>query len=126
MNMILAVAAGGALGALARYGLGHISMRLWGPEFPYGTLIANILGGFLMGVIVELFALKLDGSATLRAFLAVGLLGGFTTFSSYSLEVVLMIERGQYLLAGLYAGGSAILAIAALFCGLFLMRWGLT
>jgi len=126
MNMILAVAAGGALGALARYGLGHMSLRLWGPEFPYGTLIANILGGFLMGVFVEVLALKLGEAHILRGFVAVGLLGGFTTFSSYSLEVVLMIERGQYLLAGLYAGGSALLAITALFCGLFIMRWGLT
>ena len=91
MKIILAVAIGGALGAMARYGLSVAAIKAWGSSFPYGTLIANVLGGFLMGVIVELFALKFDAQFTLRAFLTVGLLGGFTTFSAYSLEVVLML-----------------------------------
>ena len=124
MKIILAVAIGGALGAMARYGLSVAAIKAWGSSFPYGTLIANVLGGFLMGVIVELFALKFDAQFTLRAFLTVGLLGGFTTFSAYSLEVVLMLERGQSLLALGYACGSALLAVLALFCGLTIIRWG--
>lgn len=121
--MILAVALGGALGALSRYGVGHMTLKAWGADFPYATFIVNILGGFFMGVIAELFALKFSSGLALKAFLTVGFLGGFTTFSAYSLEVALMIERGQMLWAALYALGSSICAVLALFAGLALVRW---
>lgn len=124
MKMVLAVAMGGALGAVARYGVGTVALKTWGSSFPYGTLLVNVIGGFLMGVMVEFFAVKFEAQLVMKAFLTVGLLGGFTTFSAYSLEVVLMLERGQYLLALGYACGSALLAVLALFCGLTLIRWG--
>lgn len=123
MQMILAVALGGALGALSRYGVGHVTLKTLGGDFPYATFIVNILGGFFMGVIAELFALKFSSGLALKAFLTVGFLGGFTTFSAYSLEVALMIERGQMLWAALYALGSSICAVLALFAGLALVRW---
>jgi CrcB protein len=121
--MILAVALGGALGAVSRYGVGHVALRTLGGDFPYATLIVNILGGFLMGVIAELFALKFSSGLAMKAFLTVGFLGGFTTFSTYSLEVALMVERGQMLLAAAYALGSSLCAVLSLFAGLALVRW---
>ncbi len=122
MNMIVAIALGGGLGAVGRYAVGAGALALFGPGFPMGTLIANVVGGFLMGVVVETGALKLSYSPELRAFLTVGLLGGFTTFSAFSLESALMMERGEWGLAFLYIVGSAVLAIAALFAGLWLVR----
>jgi len=82
----------------------------------------NVSGGFLMGVIVELSALKLNLSPELRAFLTVGVLGGYTTFSTFSLDSVLLIQRGAYASAAAYMAGSAILSVAALFAGLWLVR----
>jgi CrcB protein len=122
MNMIVAIALGGGLGAVGRYAVGAGALAMFGPGFPMGTLIANVIGGFLMGVIVEAGALKFSYSPELRAFLTVGLLGGFTTFSAFSLESALMMERGEWGLAFIYIVGSAVLAIAALFAGLWLVR----
>ncbi|MEP0070805.1 fluoride efflux transporter CrcB [Pyruvatibacter sp.] len=122
MNMIVAIALGGGLGAVGRYAIGASALAVFGPGFPMGTLIANVIGGFLMGVVVETGALKFSYSPELRAFLTVGLLGGFTTFSAFSLESALMMERGEWGLAFIYIVGSAVLAIAALFAGLWLVR----
>lgn len=122
MNMIVAIALGGGLGAVGRYAVGAGALAVFGPGFPVGTLLANVIGGFLMGVIVEAGALKFSYSPELRAFLTVGLLGGFTTFSAFSLESALMMERGEWGLAFIYIVGSAVLAIAALFAGLWLVR----
>lgn len=123
MQTLLLVAAGGATGAVARYLLGVQALRSLGGGWPYGTLAANVLGGFLMGVLIGVLALR--GGADQerwRLLLGVGVLGGFTTFSAYSLEVVLMIERRAYAQAALYSAGSVVLSVAALFAGLILMR----
>jgi len=124
MTRFLLVGAGGALGAMARYGLGLAAARLApGATWPWGTFAANVGGGLLMGLLVGWMAFRggLQQEAV-RAFAAVGVLGGFTTFSSYSLEAVLMIERRQYGLAAAYVIASVVLAIAALFAGLAIAR----
>lgn len=123
MQTLFLVAAGGATGAVARYLLGMQAMRALGGGWPYGTFAANILGGFLMGVLAGVLALR--GGADQekwRLLLGVGVLGGFTTFSAYSLEVALMIERRAYGQAAAYSLGSVVLAVLALFAGLILMR----
>ena len=123
MDKVLLVALGGATGAVARYGLGVQALRLLGPGMPYGTLIANVLGGLLMGALAGFLAFK--GAADqekLRLLLGVGVLGGFTTFSAFSLETALMIERRDYGLAAGYALASVLLSVMALFAGLVLAR----
>ncbi len=122
MNGILYVALGGALGASLRHLLGMATLKTLGPDYPYGTMMANVLGSFLMGMLAGWLALKVSGGQNLRLFLGVGLLGGFTTFSAFSLEAVLMYERKAYgALAG-YVGSSVILSIGALVVGLILAR----
>lgn len=123
MQTLLLVAIGGATGAVARYLLGVQAMRSLGGGWPYGTLAANVLGGFLMGVLAGVLALR--GGADQekwRVLLGVGVLGGFTTFSAYSLETALMIERKAYGQAMIYSLGSVVLSILALFAGLMLIR----
>ncbi len=122
MNMLIAIALGGGIGALARHFLSSAVAALFGSGFPWGIFVVNILGGFLMGLIVELGALKLSYSIEARAFLTTGLLGGFTTFSAFSLDASLLIERGDWMGAMLYVTGSALLSIVALFAGLWLVR----
>lgn len=121
MTRFLIVAAGGALGAMARYGLGRLLPVSGG--WPWPTLAANILGGLLMGALTGWLAFK--GGAhgeSLRLFAAVGVLGGFTTFSAFSLETVLMIERRQFAMAGGYVAISVAASVIALFIGLILAR----
>lgn len=123
MLTLLLVGLGGAFGAICRYLLGVQAMRTFGPGFPYGTFGANVIGGLLMGILVGVLALR--GGADQekwRLLLGVGVLGGFTTFSSFSLEVGLMIERRTYGLAAAYSLASVVLSVSALFAGLFLMR----
>lgn len=119
MNMILAVATGGAIGAVARFLVGRGVLNLFGPGLPWGTLLVNIIGSFLIGFLVEMFALRMNATHEWQAFLVVGVLGGFTTFSAFSLEVSLMIEKGQLTTAMLYAFGSLFIGVAALFAGLY-------
>ncbi len=121
MNSLL-VMLGGAIGSLARYQFGRLCGHLFGTAFPFGTLGVNVVGGFLMGLVAGFLARFGSGGESLRLLLAVGALGGFTTFSAYSLEIVLMIERGQAPLAAFYAFLSVIAAVGALFAGLILMR----
>lgn len=124
MTRLLIVAAGGALGAMARYGVGVWAARLFPTaHWPWGTLAVNVAGGLLMGLLTGWLAFR--GGAhgeTLRLFAAVGVLGGFTTFSAFSLETALMIERRQFALAGGYVALSVVLAVAALFIGLMVAR----
>lgn len=122
MQMILSIAAGGALGAVARHFLSHRIALLAGHNFPYGTLGVNILGSFLMGMMITLFARKFNLSQEIQAFLTVGLLGGFTTFSAFSMETVLLIERHQMGQAALYVSASVLLAVGGLFAGIYLGR----
>jgi CrcB protein len=122
MEKVLLVAVGGAAGAVARYGLGVQSLRLWGPAWPYGTFAANVVGGLLMGVLAGYLAHRAGGDQRLRVLLGVGVLGGFTTFSAFSLETALMIEKRAYGQAFAYTTGSVVIAVAALFAGLLLAR----
>jgi CrcB protein len=120
-GILLAVALGGALGSLLRYFVAGAIQSPVNP-FPLGIFIVNITGGFVMGVIVEVSALKFQIAPELRAFLTVGILGGYTTFSTFSLDSALLIERGAYASAAAYIVGSAVLSILALFAGLWIVR----
>ena len=122
MPVVLWVALGGALGSAARHGVNVWSGRLLGSGFPWHTLIVNVLGCLLMGVLIELMALRLNVSNDIRAFLTTGLLGGFTTFSAFALDFTFLVERKSYALAGAYAAGSVALSLAAVFAGLYLVR----
>ncbi|WP_298913007.1 fluoride efflux transporter CrcB [uncultured Algimonas sp.] len=121
MQTYLLVALGGGIGAVGRHGLGQLALRAFGPGFPVGTMAANVLGGLLMGVLAGWLATK-DGGNDLRLLLGVGLLGGFTTFSAFSLEAWLMLEKGRYGALAAYVGGSVLLAVIALGFGLMVAR----
>jgi CrcB protein len=120
MAPLLQVALGGALGASARYLTGIAVARLLGREFPWGTLIVNVVGAFAMGVLVV--ALAHLSANRFAPFLMTGVLGGFTTFSAFSLDAVALFERGQIGLAAAYVAGSVLFSIGALFAGLALAR----
>jgi CrcB protein len=122
VRTFLSVAAGGALGASARYLVGVGSGRLLGYGFPWGTLTVNVLGCLLMGLLIEAMALRWTVGNELRAFLTVGILGGFTTFSAFSADFVLLLGRKEHLAAALCLGASVGLSIAALFLGLAIVR----
>ena len=102
--------------------MGGAAKNLFGPGYPYGTFAANVLGGFLMGLLVGWMALRVSGGENLRLFLGVGLLGGFTTFSAFSLEAVLMYEKKAYGMMAGYIGGSVLVSIGALMLGLMIAR----
>ena len=122
MQMILSIGLGGAVGAIGRYlAMGAVTQFL-GMGFPYATLFVNVVGSFLFGLLIEGMALAWQVDATLRAFLVVGVLGSFTTFSTFSLDVVYLFERGQLWLAFLYAVLSVALAVLAFGAGMYLMR----
>lgn len=122
MQMILAVAAGGAFGAVARYLVMVQATKLFGLSFPWGTLTVNILGSFIMGALIEIMALTWSPSQEMRAFLAVGVLGAFTTFSTFSLDAYTLYERGQVTAAAGYVVASVALSIAGLVAGLKVFR----
>ena len=121
MNLLL-VMLGGALGAGGRHLVGRIMLSLFGMAFPYGTLTVNLLGGLLMGLLAGSLLRLGAHSEAWRLFLGVGILGGFTTFSSFSLDTVVMAERGALGLAAGYVLLSVAGSIAALFGGLLLAR----
>ncbi len=120
----LLVGLGGAIGAMARYGVGLAAMRLApGATWPWATLTVNVVGGLLMGLLVGWMAERAGaGQENIRLLGAVGVLGGFTTFSAFSLETVLMIERRQFGMAAGYVAVSVVVAIAALMVGLMVAR----
>ena len=114
---------GGGLGAALRHGVNLLSARLFGTAFPWHTFIENVSGSLAMGLLAGYFAFKADPSAQhWRLFLTTGILGGYTTFSAFSLDAMLLYERGQTALAALYVVASVGLAIAGLFAGLALVR----
>lgn len=123
MTRLLIVGLGGALGSMARYGVGLVAVRLTpGTTWPWATLSVNVVGGLLMGLLVGWLAQRGQGGEGLRLFAAVGVLGGFTTFSAFSLETALMIERRQFGMAATYVGLSVALAVGALIVGLMIAR----
>ncbi len=113
---------GGGLGAALRHGVNIGSARLFGTSFPVGTLTVNIIGCLVMGLLAGYFAFKGDVGQHWRLFLTTGILGGFTTFSAFSLDVAALYERGEPALAAGYIAASVILSLAAVFAGLALMR----
>jgi CrcB protein len=121
MGMVFAVGVGGGLGALARYYIAG-AVQSAATVFPWGIFVINVTGGLLMGLIVEASALKLNLSPEMRSFLTVGILGGYTTFSSFSLDSVLLLQKGEYAQAAFYVIGSMVLSILALFAGLWIVR----
>lgn len=122
MFHVLLVALGGALGSVLRYLVGTTVLRLIGHGFPWGTLVVNVVGSFLIGVFAELIVTKFDGSAEMRLFLITGTLGGFTTFSAFSLEAAALFENGSGVAAFGYLASSVGLSLVAVFAGLALMR----
>jgi len=121
-QLLAAVAIGGSLGSVARYLVAVGAGRLVGTAFPWGTLVINIVGSFLIGVFAESFALSWNVSQTVRVFLIVGICGGFTTFSTFSLDTIVLMQRGELVPAGAYIVASVVLSITALFGGLLLVR----
>jgi len=122
MSFLFLVMAGGAIGAGARYLVGQATAALLGQSWPYGTLIVNIGGGLAMGLLAGILARMALPSEAVRLFVGVGILGGFTTFSAFSLEMVTMLERGALVTAAGYALASVVGSVIALFAGLSLAR----
>ena len=122
MNNLALVAAGGALGASARHLVGVVSLRAFGADFPAGTMTVNIVGCLALGVFVGLLASRFQGSEALRLLVATGFLGGFTTFSAFSLDFTVLWERGEMALAIGYVAVSVLMSLAALAAGLWLVR----
>ncbi len=122
MKELVVVAVGGALGAVSRYVVYVLAGLLLGTGFPYGTLIVNIVGSFVMGVLVEGMALAWTVPEEARLFLTVGILGAFTTFSTFSLDVAVLYERGRFDLVAFYMVTSVVCSVGALFTGLYVVR----
>jgi CrcB protein len=116
------VGAGGAIGSLLRYYVGQWSLKLWGPNFPWGTLIVNVVGCFAIGVFAEMIARWFNASVELRLLLITGFLGGFTTFSAFSLDAISLFERGEALSGWLYIAASVGFSMAAVMAGLAAAR----
>jgi CrcB protein len=121
MNYVL-VFIGGGLGSTLRHTINIVCARALGTAFPYHTFIINITGSIVMGLIAGYLAFKGEASQPWRLFLMTGILGGYTTFSAFSLDAALLYERGAIGLAALYVVGSVVLSIAGLFAGLALVR----
>ena len=122
MKTVMAIALGGALGAVARHFISHWSVVALGNGFPWGTLTVNVVGCFALGVVVEVMALVWSPAADWRAFLTVGVLGAFTTFSAFALDISILHERGEMLQAILYVTVSVAGSIAATLAGMSLTR----
>jgi CrcB protein len=121
-QFILAVAAGGAIGSVARYLAGIGSGKLFGINFPWGTLIINVTGSFLIGLFVGLFAPRLNLPQAMRIFLTVGICGGYTTFSTFSLDAFYLMERGEAFASSAYMIGSVVLSVGALVAAMQIIR----
>ncbi len=118
----LIVFIGGGIGAALRHAVNKVALFLLGPSFPFGTLFVNVLGSFLMGVVVFALLARGEGDQPLRLFLGTGILGGFTTFSAFSLDAALMWEKADWLPLGAYVIGSVVLSVGALLVGMFAAR----
>jgi CrcB protein len=122
MFHLLLVATGGAIGASLRHFVNLGSLRLAGPGFPWGTMAINIAGSLVMGIFIGILARRTGGSEALRLFVATGILGGFTTFSAFSLDFAVLWERGATIPALGYAIASVLGSLLAIFLGLWLAR----
>ena len=122
MKVLLAVAIGGAIGAIARFQLSQSLIKSFSGDFIYNIMVANIVGCFLMGVCYEFMNLKMNVGVEWRAFFMVGILGAFTTFSSFALDVFILVERGNFLNASMYILSSVVFSILGLFIGIYIMR----
>ena len=122
ISHLILVALGGGLGASARYLTNLAALRFAGPSFPWGTFAVNVIGSFAMGLLIAILTRRTGTSMEVRSFLATGFLGGFTTFSAFSLDFALMWERGDHWHGAVYLLASVLLSILALFGGLFLVR----
>lgn len=123
MQAFLLVGAGGAIGAMARYGVSSLVGRLWPSGFPFATMVVNIVGSLAMGLLIGVLARLLPPwQNEARLFVAVGILGGFTTFSTFSLDTIVLIERGALGQAVLYIGLSVALSVLGLYLGLLITR----
>ena len=120
--LVVAVAVGGSIGSVARYLVGIGSGKLLGTGFPWGTLFINVTGSFLIGTFAGLFALKWNLPEPVRVFLTVGICGGYTTFSTFSLDAFYLVERGQIMASAAYTIGSVVLSVSALVAALQLIR----
>lgn len=118
---LIQVAIGGALGASARYLTGLWMLRAFGSRFPWGTITVNIVGAFLIGVLITVLSQR--GASAYAPFLVTGMLGGFTTFSAFSLDAFTLFERGQVMAAGAYVAGSVLLSLVAIMAGVYGARW---
>ena len=118
----LLVFVGGGIGAALRHGVNRASLACLGPGFPYGTLIVNVVGSLLVGMLAELLLIKTGVSQEVRLFWTTGVLGGFTTFSAFSLDAAVMWQRGDHGPLAFYVFGSVLLSIGALFAGMALVR----
>ena len=121
MNLLI-VFLGAGIGGALRHGVNVSAARLFGLQFPYGTLIVNLVGSFAMGMLAGYFSSRMEIPQHVRLFLTTGVLGGFTTFSSFSLDTALLIERHAYWLAAAYAAGSLVIGLVALFAGMGIVR----
>lgn len=122
MKHLLLVFIGGGAGAACRHLINIAALKLLGTGFPWGTFTVNILGSFLMGIAIESLALRFSVSTEMRLLIATGFLGGFTTFSAFSLDIALLYQRGDITFSLIYIASSVLLSIAALFAGLTAAR----
>jgi CrcB protein len=122
MNGFILVFLGGGVGAAARHGVNLLAAQWSATRYPLGTFFVNVQGSLAIGVLAEAFALRTQWSGNARLFLVTGVLGGFTTFSAYSLEVGLLYERGQRIAAAAYAAASVVCAVGAMFAGMYAVR----
>lgn len=122
MLNILLVALGGAIGSVGRYLVGLWGVRLAGANFPWGTLTVNVAGAFLIGLMAEVIARRFNASPEMRVFIVTGIIGGFTTWSSFTLDAVVLFERGAVGLAAVYLMASLMVSFLAIFAGLALGR----
>jgi fluoride exporter len=122
VQAFLLIFVGGGIGAALRHGVNVVLGREPGTEFPFHTLFANVSGSLLMGILAAYFGLRMGSPQWLRLFLTTGILGGYTTFSTFSLDSVLLWERGQYVSAAVYVGGSIAASLAGVFLGVMLVR----
>lgn len=125
MKLVLAIAFGGALGAMGRHFV-SVQIENWlGSSIPWAAFVVNVFGSFLLGVLYEAGTLMWQPTVEVKAFLTIGLLGAFTTFSTFSMDVVVLVERGAWFMAGIYVVGSVAIAVLGLVVGMALTRGAL-